>query len=154
MLASLHGAIKHAFWHDVWTNATHDDRDFSIARMLVWQAMRMDAGAAWAFTGTNLYALLVMGILPLLLQSLPFSTRAGTEWLAHYDPLDSPPLISTPSDAFLHSVREKMAQVARLIIQQLPRPEVAMFQQFWKNQRAIFIKEFERRCRYNNKENL
>ena len=73
MLATLHGAIKHAFWHDVWTNATHDDRDFSIARMLVWQAMRMDAGTPWPFKGQNLYALLVMGIIPLLLQSLPFS---------------------------------------------------------------------------------
>jgi hypothetical protein len=149
MVASLHGAIKHAFWHDVWTNATHDDRDFSIARMLVWQAMRMDAGADWPFKGKNLYALLTMGVLPLVLQSLPFSSQAGAEWLDHYDPLDKPPFIPTPSDTFLHSVREKMAEVTRLIIRQLPGPELAAFQCFWEDQRAIFIQEFQRRCKYN-----
>jgi len=149
MVASLHGAIKHTFWHDVWTNATHDDCDFSIARMLTWQAMRMDAGAAWPFKGSNLYALLALGILPLLLQSLPFSTQARTEWLDHYDPLNNPPFIPTPSDTFLHSVREKMAQVTRLIMQQLPGPELAGFQRFWEHQRAIFIQEFECRCTYN-----
>lgn len=152
MLASLHSAIKHAFWHDVWTNAMHDDRDFSIARMLVWQLMHMDASTAWPFKGKNLYALLVMGILPLLLQSLPFSTRAGTEWLDHYDPLNNLPFESTPSDTFLHGIREKMAQVAHLIIKHLPAMELAKFQQFWEDERTIFIQEFERRCKYNKEQ--
>jgi hypothetical protein len=152
MLATLRGTIKHVFWNDVWMNATHDDRDLLLARMLAWQAMRMDGGAAWPFKGENLYALLVMGILPLVLQSLPFSIRAGTEWLDHYNPLDDPPFEPTPSDTFLHSIREKMARVARLIIKQLPDTELAGFERLWTNQRAIFVEEFERRCKYNKEQ--
>ena len=147
--SSLRGAIKHALWHDVWTNSTHDDRDFSIARMLAWQAMRMHSGVAWPFQGKNLYALLVMGIIPRLLQSVPFSTKTDAAWLARYDPLSDAPHVPSPSNNLLQSVHKKMAQVSHLIIQQLAAPELAQFQRFWADERAMFIQEFESRCKYN-----
>jgi len=153
MHETLRSAIKHAFWHDVWTNALHDDRDFLIARMLVWQVAHMEAGAPWPCTGKNLHALLVMGIIPRLLLSLPFSIRAGSEWLHHYDPLNDPPFLPTPSDTFLATIREKMSQVARLIMKKLPGPELEGFQLFWVKERALFIEEFQCRSKYNNEQN-
>ena len=149
MQQSLHGAIKHAWWHDVWTNATHDDRDLSIAHMLTWQRMRMNSGADWPFQGQNLYALIAMGLLPCLLQSFP---HAGNEWLDHYDLLDNPPHAPTPSEVFLRSIHEKMAGVSDMILKELLLVEEAQFQQFWCEQRAIFEKEFESRCQYNEQQ--
>jgi hypothetical protein len=170
MVATLHASIKHIFWHDVWTNAIHDDRDFSIARMLVWQEMRMAAGADWPFKGDNLNALLVMGRLPSVLQSVPFwiyTRREVTEeemevdegtldvgvvekdWLEHYDPMRDPPYVSRPSDDFQKAVRLEMVRLSKLIIWQLTPSERQSFQLFWADTRKVFIQEYERRCEYN-----
>jgi hypothetical protein len=151
MHESLCGAIKHSWWHDVWTNATHDDRDLCIARMLTWQRMRMNSGADWPFQGQNLYALIAMGFLPRLLQSFP---HAGNEWLDHYNPLDNPPYIPTPSEAFLNSIRQKMAEVSDLIVGELPLLEQGQFQQFWREQREVFEEEFKSRRQYNQQQGL
>jgi len=101
MTATLHSSIKHALWHDVWTNATHDDCNFAIAHMLVWQAMHMESEAEWPFQGQNLYSLLVMGLVPIVLQSLPFHAykeveegqameagETGKCWLELYSPIE------------------------------------------------------------------
>jgi hypothetical protein len=166
---TLHASIKHAFWHDVWTNATHDDRDFSIARMLVWQALSMDAGAEWPFQGENLYSLLVMGLVPSLLQSLPFKSHddkgvpqgedepvedaedatAARTWLERYDPTEKSAESPNHSQTFLAAVRHEMVGVSQLIVFQLPPSDMEQFQQFWTSARSLFIDEYTRRCEYN-----
>jgi hypothetical protein len=126
MWATLIAAISHALWHDVWTNAVHDDQDFCIARMLVWQEIRMRAGADLPFAGRDLYSLLMMGMLPLILQSIPFSTLVSGEGsgdetegkkdaeaehkcrLETYDPLQEAEHDMGPFDAFLNAVRHDM----------------------------------------------
>jgi hypothetical protein len=175
MEATLYSSIQHAFWHDVWTNATHDDRDFSIARMLAWQALRMRANAEWPFTGRNLYALLAMGMVPTSLLSLPFHMHApkkevpGDEmevdeveaellraadataalWLTTYDPTADSNDIPSPAKAFLVAVRQEMGKISRLIHSKLPHEDVHAFDRYWSHVREVFLVEFERRCQYN-----
>jgi hypothetical protein len=169
MVPTLHASIKHTFWHDVWTNAMHDDRDFVIARMLAWQAMQMDGNKDWPFKGKDLYSLLVMGRIPFLLHSLPFKARgqdgaqqqdemdpdapkeaAGIDWLERYDPTVAFSDSSNPSTAFLTAVRREMAKISRLITFQLPPSDIEQFQKFWKSARLLFIEEYKSRCLYNN----
>jgi hypothetical protein len=180
MWRTLVAAIRHALWHDVWTNALHDDRDYCIARMLVWQEMRMrgDADGSWPFPetpfeGRELYALLVMGMLSFILQSMPFSTTttddasgeemevdgtleagegaevAGRRWLETYDPLQTFAYAPTPSDVFLDAVRRDMALVAHSILSRFSPSQSQEFLQVWADARSIFIQEYERRCQYN-----
>jgi hypothetical protein len=160
MVESLHGSIRHAFWHDVWSNTTHDDRDFLLARMLTWQGMCMEHKAEWPFTGDNLYSLLVMGVVPYLLLSLPFASHAQTtkkfdenlaSWLERYDPhaANTPNAPSTTVDALLSTVRLHMAQVAHRIMSLLSLPEQEELNQFWASAYALFCKEHESRCSYN-----
>ncbi len=156
MAATLHGSIKHAFWHDVWTNATHDDCDFAIAHMLVWQAMHMESEAEWPFQGQNLYSLLVMGLVPFVLQSLPFHAHnkvgegqareadATAEcWLELYNPIEDSKHAPSPSDVFLTAVHRNMVQVSHLIISNLPSSDVKHFQQFWVMARSLFLDEYK-----------
>lgn len=175
MAATLHASIQHAFWHDVWTNATHDDRDFSIARMLAWQVMHMEAMEEWPFKGEDLYALLVMGLVPFVLRSLPFAAHIlvdsthGEEmeldevdaelakaadatvalWLQTYDPTTNSDVAPTPSKAFLTAVRDEMPRISQLIISKLPSSAREAFRLFWTDTRELFIEEYERRCEYN-----
>jgi|SRR5271170_1101939 len=160
MAPTLYTSIKHAFWHDVWTNATHDDRDFAVARMLLWQAMRMEADAEHPFKGENLYSLLVMGLVPFVLQSLPFHAYAAAEgnakdggttakqWLERYDPMEDSEHSSRPSDMFLTAVRHHMVKLSRLILFQLGPEDMKQFQRFWVTARGLFVDEYERRCQY------
>jgi len=151
MEASLLGSIKHAFWHDVWTNATHDDRDFLIARMLIWQLMRMEQGAQWPFLGINLYALLMMGMLPLILQSVPFwlDEDADDSWLEKYNPTSDPLASDSPANSFLSKVRQEMVEISQTIQHQLEPSDRAAFKLFWKEKQRIFMDEYRRRCNYN-----
>lgn len=142
MWGTLIAAIRHALWHDVWTNAVHDDCDYSIARMLVWQEMHMraDADDKSPFQGRELYTLLVMGMLLFILQSIPFPTAAdddasgeemevdrmleagrvteaaGKHWLETYDPLNTLAYNPTPSNDLLDTVCHAMASVAHSIL--------------------------------------
>lgn len=169
MWPTLVAAITHALWHDVWTNAEHDDRDYSIARMLAWQEMRMRAGAQWPFEGRDLHALVVMGMLPFIFQSLPFSIDAaddasgeemevdgtttdagkgekalGKRWLETYNPLATCPDPKNPSDRLLDTVRHDMALLAHSILSRLSSSQTQEFLQVWSDARSIFIMEYER----------
>src|SRR5260370_1757866 len=141
MATTLHGSIKHAVWHDVWTNATHNDCDFAIACMLVWQAMHMESEAEWPFQGQNLYSLLVMGLVPFVLQSLPFHAHNKVKEgqvkeanptaecsLELYNPIEDSKHAPSPSDGFLMAVHCNMRQVSCLIILKLPSSDGKHFQ--------------------------
>ncbi len=163
MAATLHGSIKHAFWHDVWTNATHDDCDFAIACMLVWQAMHMESEAEWPFQGQNLYSLLVMGLVPFVLQSLPFHAHnkvgegqvreadaTAEHWLELYNPIEDSKHVPSPSNVFLAAIHHNMVQVSHLIISNLPSSDVKHFQQFWVTAWSLFLDKYKCWCKYNN----
>jgi hypothetical protein len=143
MRASLLGSIRHALWHDVWTNSIHDDRDFAIARMVVWQLIKMEAGAALPFQGENLYALLIMAMNAFLLVSVPFSSASEKElakyWLERYNPS------TNLSTSLLSAVREDMSKIAHSIAATLSPPATDEFSAFWTHIRNIFLSEFEHR---------
>lgn len=67
----IHG-IRYAIWHDEWSNDQHDDFVIVIARMLQWQLLFQRRRP---FDGHNLYALIVMGLLNLLLDGLPYDEK-------------------------------------------------------------------------------
>src|ERR1700694_722389 len=67
MVRTLYGSIDHALFHDVWSNTSHDDRDFSIGHMLAWQ----ESGNPKPFKGDALYALLFLGKNAAYLRSPP-----------------------------------------------------------------------------------
>lgn len=64
----IHG-IRHAIWHNDWSNDQHDNIVITIARMLKWQLI---AQRQRPFQGRNLYALIMMGKFNLLLDGLPY----------------------------------------------------------------------------------
>ena len=85
---SLYAAISNVFWNDLWTNATHDDRDYAIARILAWQSYLCTVGAPVHFTGRALHALLLFGQLHHVLRSLPFKRfgKSDADWLTRFNP--------------------------------------------------------------------
>jgi hypothetical protein len=154
MVISLFAAIVHVFWHDLWTNATHDDRDYTIARMLAWQVYMPPSNAP--FRGKNLYALLIFGRLHHLLRSLPWkkSSARASSWIRHFDPLA--PLHTDgvreqyPAHKLLHDVRQYMGRLCDRIIGNMSAQQCQAYDEFWKEVRVFYIAEFEARERYNN----
>ena len=130
----------------------------------------MDAGTEWPFQGENLYSLLVMGLVPFLLQSLPFKeyshpgiepgermeadepdkVKAAKNWLEHYDPTTKSAESPGPSAVFLTAVRHEMVEVSNMIVSLLPPSDMEQFQQFWTSVRSLFIDEYMSRCKYNH----
>jgi hypothetical protein len=152
MAASLFAAISHVFWHDLWTNATHDDRDYTIARMLAWQAYASPSNAP--FEGKNLYALLVFGKLPHLLRSLPWkkSHALASSWLRRFDPLAALPdggLDQFPAHRLLQDVRAYMGRLCDRIVLGLKPQQREDYREFWEDARAFYTMEFEAREQYN-----
>src|ERR1700733_10303884 len=109
-----------------------------------------------------------MGMLPFILQSIPFQNiiadnayrvemevdgttleAAGKRWLETYNPFQPPPYDSTPSDTFLDAVCHDMLAIARSILGQLSSLQSQEFLQVWADDRSIFIEEYEQRCQYN-----
>jgi hypothetical protein len=147
--------MRHTFWHDVWTNAVHDDRDLSIARMLVWQKIKQNADAVLPFQGENLHALLTMGLLPFVFQSIPFQgvsdSKLAKHWLDHYNPLAEPENQAADSSIHLSAVREYMVRIAHSILCELPPSAQDEFLQFWADVRKTFLSEYERHCEFNER---
>jgi hypothetical protein len=152
MVSSLFSAILHAFWHDLWTNATHDDRDYTIARMLSWQFYMSPSNAP--FGGKNLYALLVFGRLHHLLCSLPWKQPGAhaPSWLRHFDPLAPPPdgiLERYPAHKLLQDVRGYMEGLCDDIFTRMSSQQRQAYRKFYKEVRTFYAAEFEAREQYN-----
>lgn len=163
MTRTLYASIGHAFWHDCWTNAQHDDRDFSIAKMLVWQALHEPSSSDAPFQGDNLFALIMMGRLSHLLRGLPLTNppkEGGSSWLEVFEPTNPTSLSGLskaqiaefavlPARLFLESVRSYMWDVAGYLIARLNEEERRAFVVFWADVRSFFEVEFHKRAEYN-----
>ena len=155
MVLSLFAAVEHSIWHDLWTNDTHDDRDYTINRMLAWQAS--SPSDSRPFTGRNLYALLIFGWLHLLLRSLPWKTSSSREplTLESFNPeVDLPDMQAErfegfPAHQFLQDARAYMRQLSIFIIHDMNVEEREEYAEFWKEVRTYYIAEFNARVKYN-----
>ena len=154
---SLYAAISNAFWNDLWTNSTHDDRDYTIARMLAWQVYSHGVGAPLPFKGQSLYALLMFGCLHTILRSLPIKTlgKSDVAWLKSFNPeehlanVEAPRLEEYPAHKFLASVREGMPHMTRYVVSNMSLEELKAYRGFWQEVRRYFVAEFEARMHYN-----
>jgi hypothetical protein len=144
---TLYASISHTFWHDVWTNATHDDRDYSIARMLAWHVISP------RFTGRNLYALLMLGTLHQHFRSLPWKQPPSNDasWLHKFNPskdlsdLEPSLLKKFPAHRLLHEVRQYMEVLCGFIVGQMSDSERENYSRFWGEVHAFYEREFENR---------
>lgn len=154
---SLYAAISNAFGNDIWTDAVHDDRDYTTSRMLSWQVHSHGAGAPLPFKGKGLYALLMFGSLHPLLRSLPIRTlgKSDAAWLESFDPeeyftnVEAWRLEEYPAQKFLASVREGMPRMSHYIASKMSLEELEAYREFWQEVRSFFIAEFKARVRYN-----
>src|ERR1700733_139590 len=154
---SLYAAISNAFWNDLWTNATHDDRDYTIARMLAWQVYSHITGAPLPFKGRGLYALLMFGCLYPVLRSLPIKMlgKSDAAWLKSFNPeeyranVEALWLEEYPTRKFLASVREAMLRMTCYVVSNMSLEEFKAYSGFWQEVRSYFVAEFEARVRYN-----
>ena len=158
MAKTLFSTIGHVFWHDLWTNAMHDDRDFLVSSMLTWQALHHPYSRDAPFTGTNLFALIVIGKLSCLLRSLPLvnpPNEGGDAWLEAFEPpqLTHHPQLAgfpkLPAHKFLDEVRMFMWDVSGYLITQLNTDDRERFNRFWKEARSYYETEFHKRVEYN-----
>src|SRR5260370_31298877 len=87
---------------------------------------------------------LVMGLVPFVLQSLPFHAHnklgegqvreadaTAEHWLELYNPIKDSKHAPSPSNVFLAAVHHNMVQVSHLIISNLPSSDNMHFQQVW-----------------------
>ena len=137
----LHG-IRYAIWHDVWSNSQHDDISIVISRMVDWQALfphRKDPNRP--FADRNLFALLTVALLPLLLFPMPFNAEGKLTKL---------PILP---NSVRHAANMARAEAKDLIFN-LSKEERGRYNEFSAEYISIYIKEYERRMRYNNNLNL
>lgn len=152
---SLYAAILHTFWHDLWTNATHDDRDYTIVRMLAWQYYLMPTHNG-PFKGRSLYALLIFSRLHSLLRSLPWKKSCGREplWLECFVPEGSQPLHleGFPAHKLLHEVRGYMVELCDRVRGAMTAEQGEEFDRFY-DICAYYESESNARAKYNRTQN-
>lgn len=158
---SLYATISNAFWHDVWTNACHDDRDFIICRMLAWQVYSDSSPSRGPppFKGKSLFALLMFGLFHKVLRSLPLKVLEASDptWLEHFNPeerddVETLRLEQSPAHRLLSEVRDLMPQMCRDIVSRMEAEELNDFAKFCTEVQVYYRSEFEARVKYN-KEN-
>jgi len=141
MVQSLYAAISFAIWKDVWPNAEHDDRDYTIAKMLVWQAR--SRGRNTPFKGKNLYALLMFGKLHHHLRW--DRSRVIPDDFPDNDPID---LEAFADDKLLQDVREYMSLVSDHIVYHMKPLEREVYTEFWREAASFYLAELESRKQY------
>lgn len=158
MVASLFSSISHRYWHDVWTNAVHDDQSYEVAILLCWQILREAASlGSGPFIGNNLYALLLSSSLCSDLVSLPTwilrSPQLQDEsWmtktlLRYRKEIES----AHPQAAIQAAHRKELAKQAKkqLSLLSTSHVEAARFAQFEHEVLQHVSKERMRRIQYN-----
>lgn len=158
MERSLDGAISHMFWHQPITNAVLDNREYHLAWMMAWQLTRLEHGQwGYAFTGNNLYALLMLCRLSHLLVSLPLGSHLADnpQWLDSYDPADfwrmrmDRPATAGAAARHQFAVRENLVNMAKYHISKIPVLERDDFKVFWGRVRNRFLDEYNSRRMYD-----
>jgi hypothetical protein len=153
----LEAAISHSAWHDVWTNATHDDVIFHVDWILHNLLLRSVNGVpSRILQGNNAFALVTYARFAPWLSSLPHQRHVGNPaWLKEFEPLSNLRARLSQNASTQAATRQRLDaldQLARkadeLISSFLPI-DYRAFQAFWEASRKKLESEIQRRIDYN-----
>jgi hypothetical protein len=153
----LEAAVSHSAWHDVWTNAMHDDVIFHLDWMLHNLLLRSVNGVpSRMLRDNNVFALVTYMRFAPWLSSLPHQKHVGNPaWLREFDPLSDlrARLSENPStQAATHRMLDALDRLARkadeCVSTFLPLDYQA-FNVFWEASRRKLELEIQRRIDYN-----
>ena len=158
MLPMLDAAISHSIWHDVWTNAMHDDIIFHVDWMLHNLLLRSLNGIpSRILRNSNAFALLTYTCFAPWLSSLPHQRHVDDpDWLRMFDPLaDLRSRLSENKTAQAATRRmldalNRIARKADKCVSSLLPIEVQAFKMFWEGSRQKLEYEIQRRIDYNH----
>lgn len=140
MVQSLYTAISYAIWQNIWANAEHNDCNYTIAKMLVWQAHFQGGNAP--FKGKNLYTLLMFGKLhhpPPLLEPLPDHAR----WFSWQWPHWSQDIYSWQTPSRCVGVHVTCQQSHCLSYAHMKPSEREAYTEFWREVASFYLAELE-----------
>lgn len=163
--AMLEASISHSLWHDIWTNALHDDKIAHMAWMLddflrrtraQHSSHRQESGGALG--GVQAFALIAWGALAPWLISLPHQTSASASnprWLETFDPLEYltgrlhvSPLADAATSRML-AMLDQVGRMADVAFKRLALEDQEAFAHYYKDVCAKFANEIIRRTDYN-----
>jgi len=158
MLPMLDAAISHSVWHDVWTNATHDDVVFHVDWMLHNLLLRSLNGIpSRILRNPNAFALFTYARFAPWLSSLPHQRHVDDpDWLRTFDPLaDLHSRLSENKTAQaatrrMLDVLDRISRKADEGISSLLPIELQAFKMFWEASRQKLEYEIQRRIDYNH----
>lgn len=153
----LEAAISHSAWHDVWTNATHDDVIFHIDWMLHNILLcSMNGVPSHILRGNNAFALVTYACFAPWLSSLPHQKHIGDPtWLREFNPLgDLCKRLSQNGSTQAATCRmldalDRVARKADELISSFLPADYQAFQLFWEASRKQLVFEIQRRIDYN-----
>ena len=153
----LEAAISHSVWHDVWTNATHDDVIFHIDWMLHNVLLRSVNGVpSRILQGNNAFALATYARFAPWLSSLPHQKHIGNPtWLREFDPLGdlckrlSQNRSTQAATRRMLDAWNRVARKADELIGSFLATDYQAFQLFWEASRKQLKLEIQRRIDYN-----
>ena len=157
MSLMLEGAISHTVWHDVWTNATHDDVIVHVDWMLHNLLLRCRNNIpSRILRNQNVFALVTYARFAPWLSSLPHQRHLDNPiWLREFEPLGDlrDRLSENPStQAATQRTLDTLDRLARkadeCISYFLPTDHQA-FKAFWEASRQKLEWEIQRRIDYN-----
>lgn len=158
MSSSLEAAISHSLWHDVWTNATHDDVIFHVDWMLHDILLRSQNGVPSNFNKGNVaFALLTYARFAPWLRSLPHQLHNDNPtWLHKFDPIQELHLrlSENPSTAAatlrMMNALNALGRKADELIAALSPQDRQAFNTFWEATWKHLQFEISRRVQYNS----
>lgn len=157
MSRMLDAAISHSVWHDVWTNATHDDVVYHVDWMLHDLLLRSVNGIpSRILQNTNAFALFTYARFAPWLSSLPHQRHFDNPtWLRTFDPLadlrsrlEENPSTQAATRRMLDAL-DQLARKADEAISSLPPVDYQAFQAVWESSRCALESEIQRRVNYN-----
>lgn len=157
MSAMLEAAISHSAWHDVWTNATHDDIIAHVDWMLHNLLVRSLNGVPSRILRTpNAFALAIYARLAPWLSSLPHQRQLeDPAWLKGFSPLDDLEnrMSQNPSTQAATKrtldILNCLACKADELISSFPPADFRAFGVAWETSRRMLQSELQRRLDYN-----
>lgn len=153
----LDAAISHSLWHDVWTNATHDDVIAHVDWMLHSLLIRSsDRRPTQVYEPQQVYALLTYASLAPWLSSLPHQLNHGNPtWLETFDPTrDLEDRLSQDASTAAATARtldilEGLRCKAAACVALLHNQEHRLFNAFWAASRQSLANEMKAQTAYN-----
>lgn len=157
MSLMLEAAISHSAWHDVWTNATHNDIMVHVDWMLHNLLIRSINGIpSRILKNANVFALVTYARLAPWLRSLPHHRQLeNPAWLKGFSPLDDlknrmseNPSTQAATNRTL-DILDRLARKADKCISSFLPLDFRTFMVAWQASRQKLESELQRRLDYN-----